>query len=176
MKNFLILLLFIAVQMNTCSYGQLGDSTGTRLMPKQYASMSLLGHSIVSFNYEHRLIQLNHFSILGEIGIGIAEFPESEAPNPIPAVLALNLWLPVQYSLKGIEFTACVSPTIYKRGNLSFIDVNGTFGARTNFSREKYRAGPFLGVYYTTKVYRTVSNPDEIYFFTPISLKFGTTF
>lgn len=144
---------------------------------RQYASMSILSQSIVTFNYERSLLNIKDFSLLGELGIGMAEFSETEPANESPAVFAFNLWLPIQYSFSIIDLTATVSPTFYKYGKLGFVDLNGVFGFRINFTRNKQTSGaPFLGVYYNTKIYRTISNPDEIYFTSPVSVKFGLWF
>lgn len=157
--------------------GQLdgGDHYNT-IEPKQYLSLTALGHSIFTFNYERSIIEVKNFSVLGEIGLGIGEFSESEPPNESPAVYALNTWLPLQYSFGVADVIAVVSPTLYQYGNLGFIDVNGVLGVRVNFAKNKSNSGVFCALYYNNKIYRTVSNPEEIYFFSPISIKFGGWF
>jgi len=144
--------------------------------PKRYGSMQILGHSIVSYHFEHSLIRIKGFSLIGEIGLGLAEFSESEANPPNPAVYAFHTWFPIQYSLKGVEFIACVSPSLYKYGKLGFIDLNGMFGIRTNFSGNRFNKGIFLGIFYTPKIYQSVSHPEKIYSHFPVSLKIGASF
>jgi hypothetical protein len=143
---------------------------------KQYVSMSILGHSIVSYNYERSLLNFKGFSLFGELGLGMGEFSDSDASVPRPATFAFNVWLPVQYSFGIIDLTASISPTFYKYGKLGFIDLNGVFGLRVNFTKNRNSSAPFLGVYYNNKIYRTISNPDEVYFFSPISFKLGLWF
>ena len=170
---FIIALGLIAFKLNAQS-----DSSSQKhlYVTKQYASISIFSQSIVTFNYERSLLNYNNFSLIGELGIGMAEFSESEPPNVSPAVYAFNVWLPIQYSLSFIDFTATISPTFYKKGKLGFIDLNGVFGFRVNFSKNKQDNSPFLGIYYNSKIYRTISHPDEIYSFSPISVKFGLWF
>ena len=114
--------------------------------------MQILGHSIVSYHFEHSLIRKNGFSVLGELGLGMAEFSDSESKPPIPAVYAFDFWFPFQYSLPGVEFVACISPSLYQWGKLGFIDINGVFGIRTNFSKKRFKKGFVLGVFYTPKI------------------------
>ena len=138
--------------------------------------MQVLGHSIISYHFEHSIINRKGFSLLGEIGIGLAEFSDADLTPPSPAVYALHLWLPIQYSLRGIEFISCVSPSFYNYGELSFIDLNGMFGVRTNFSSVRFKKSFVLGVYYAPKIYQSVSNPNKIYSHYPISIKAGISF
>lgn len=144
--------------------------------PKRYASMQILGHSIVSYNFEHSIISHKGFALMGELGIGLAEFSDSESTPPIPATYAFHFWLPIQYSFKGVELIACVAPSLYQHGKLGFIDINGNFGIRTNFSNKRFTQGIFLAAYYTPKIHQSLSNPNSVYTHFPMAVKIGAAF
>lgn len=138
--------------------------------------MQILGHSIISFHFEHSLISKKGFSVLGEFGLGLAEFSEGEANPPIPAVYSFDFWFPIQYSFSEIELIVCVSPSLYQYGKLGFIDINGMFGIRTNFSTKRFKKGIFVGLFYAPKIHQSVTNPEQIYSHLPLSLKIGASF
>ena len=146
--------------------------------------MQVSGPSLVSFHYEHTLISKSeNFSWLIDAGIGIStyagsneDYNSTQAKPQTPSTYVMHLGLPIQYNMKCVALIASIHPSFYTHGNLKFINVNSMFGARINFSKDKYTDGPFLILAYTPEVFSSLTSNNHIYSHFPFALRFGASF